>query len=93
MKKAWLAIPAMAMCMGFAPIASAQVGEEIFKFEDFFKMADTNKLPTCFRNHNASEPEDLWLQEQTILPASCVMVEKRRIELPTSALRTQRSPS
>jgi|SRR5687768_7970927 len=43
MRKAWLAIPAMALCMGFAPVASAQVGEEIFKFEDFFKMADTNK--------------------------------------------------
>jgi hypothetical protein len=42
MKKAWLAIPAMAMCMGlaFAPTASA---DEIFKFDDFFKMADTNK--------------------------------------------------
>jgi len=39
MKKAWLAIPAMVMCMGFAPIASAQVGEEVFKFDDFFKMA------------------------------------------------------
>jgi hypothetical protein len=43
MKRAWLAIPAMAMCMGlaFAPVASAQ--EEVFKFEDFFKMADTSK--------------------------------------------------
>jgi hypothetical protein len=41
MRKAWLAIPAMVMCMGFAPVASAQ--EETFKFEDFFKMADTNK--------------------------------------------------
>jgi hypothetical protein len=41
MKKAWLAIPAMALCLGFAPMASAQ--EEIFKWEDFFKMADTNK--------------------------------------------------
>ena len=40
MKKAWLAIPAMVMCMGFAPVASA---DEVFKFEDFFKMADTNK--------------------------------------------------
>ena len=40
MKKAWLAIPAMALCMGFAPIAMA---DEVFKFEDFFKMADTNK--------------------------------------------------
>ena len=42
MKKAWLAIPAMAMCMGlaYAPAASA---DEVFKFEDFFKMADTNK--------------------------------------------------
>ena len=41
MKRAWLAIPAMVMCMGFAPIASAQarVGEEVFKFEDFFKMS------------------------------------------------------
>ena len=27
--------------MGFAPMASAQ--EEIFKFDDFFKIADTNK--------------------------------------------------
>ena len=41
MKRAWLAIPAMAMCMAFAPVASAQ--EEIFRFDDFFKMADTNK--------------------------------------------------
>jgi len=41
MKKAWLAIPAMALCMGFAPVASAQ--GETFKFEDFFKIADTNK--------------------------------------------------
>jgi hypothetical protein len=41
LKKAWLAIPTMALCMGFAPVASAQ--EETFKFEDFFKMADTNK--------------------------------------------------
>ena len=42
MRKAWLAIPAMAMCMGlaYAPVASA---DEVFKFEDFFKMADTNK--------------------------------------------------
>ena len=42
MKKAWLAIPAMAMCMGlaYAPVASA---DEVFKFEDFYKMADTNK--------------------------------------------------
>ena len=40
MKSAWLAIPAMALCLGFAPIASA---DETFKFEDFFKMADTNK--------------------------------------------------
>ena len=40
MKKAWLAIPAMAMCMAFAPVAMA---DEVFKFEDFFKMADTNK--------------------------------------------------
>ena len=37
MRKAWLAIPAMVMCMGFAPIASAQ--EETFKFEDFYKMS------------------------------------------------------
>jgi hypothetical protein len=41
MKRAWLAIPAMVMCMGFTPIASAQ--EEITRFDDFFKMADTNK--------------------------------------------------
>jgi len=40
MKKAWLAIPAMALCMSFAPVAMA---DEVFKFEDFFKMADTNK--------------------------------------------------
>ena len=42
MKKAWLAIPTMALCMGlaYAPMASA---EETFKFEDFFKMADVNK--------------------------------------------------
>ncbi len=40
MKKGWLAIPAMALCIGFSPIASA---EDPFKFEDFFKMADTNK--------------------------------------------------
>lgn len=40
MKKAWLAIPAMALCMGFAPVASA---DETFHFEDFFKMADVNK--------------------------------------------------
>lgn len=40
MKKAWLAIPAMAMCMAFAPVAMA---DEIFKFDDFFKIADTNK--------------------------------------------------
>jgi len=40
MKKAWLAIPAMATCMAFAPVALA---DEVFKFEDFFKMADTNK--------------------------------------------------
>ena len=40
MKKAWLAIPAMALCMGFSSVASA---DEVFKFEDFFKMADTNK--------------------------------------------------
>ncbi len=40
MKKAWLAIPAMALCMGFAPVAMA---DEVFKFDDFFKMADTNK--------------------------------------------------
>ena len=40
MRKAWLAIPAMVMCMGFAPVASA---DEVFKFEDFFKIADTNK--------------------------------------------------
>ena len=41
MKRAWLAIPAMALCMGFAPIASAQapVGDEVFKFDDFFKTA------------------------------------------------------
>ena len=37
MRKAWLAIPAMVMCMGFAPMASAQ--EEPFKFDDFFKTA------------------------------------------------------
>ena len=37
MRKAWLAIPAMVMCMGFAPIASAQ--EDPFKFDDLFKMA------------------------------------------------------
>ena len=37
MRKAWLAIPAMVMCMGFSPIASAQ--EETFKFEDFYKMS------------------------------------------------------
>jgi len=41
MKKAWLAIPAMALVMGFAPVASAQ--SETLKFDDFFKMADTNK--------------------------------------------------
>lgn len=43
MKKAWLAIPAMAMCMGlaYAPVASAQ--EDPFKFADFWKMADANK--------------------------------------------------
>ena len=43
MRKAWLAIPAMAMCMGlaYAPVASAQ--EEVFRFADFWKMADTNK--------------------------------------------------
>ncbi|MBA2412665.1 MAG: hypothetical protein M3Q28_11720 [Pseudomonadota bacterium] len=40
MKKAWLAIPAMALCLGFAPVASA---DEVFKFDDFFKMADKNK--------------------------------------------------
>ena len=42
MKRAWLAIPAMALCMGFAPIASAQqpgVGDEPFKFDDLFKTA------------------------------------------------------
>lgn len=41
MKKAWLAIPAMAMCMGFAPMASAQApaGDEVFKFDDLFKTA------------------------------------------------------
>ncbi len=41
MKRAWLAIPALVLCMGFAPVASAQ--GETFKFDDFFKMADTNK--------------------------------------------------
>jgi Ca2+-binding EF-hand superfamily protein len=42
MKKSWLVIPAMVMSMGmaFAPAASA---DEVFKFEDFFKMADANK--------------------------------------------------
>ena len=41
MRKSWLAIPAMVMMMGmaFAPAASA---DEVFKFEDFFKMADVN---------------------------------------------------
>ncbi len=41
MKKAWLAIPALALSMGLASPAFAQ--EEIFHFEDFFKMVDTNK--------------------------------------------------
>jgi len=40
MKKSRLAIPVMAMCMAFAPVAMA---DEVFKFEDFFKMADSNK--------------------------------------------------
>ena len=31
----------MALCMGFAPLASAQ--EETFRFADFWKMADTDK--------------------------------------------------
>ena len=41
MKKSWLAVPAMVMMMGmaFAPAASA---DEVFKLEDFWKMADTN---------------------------------------------------
>ena len=37
MRKAWLAIPAMALCMGFAPMASAQ--EDPYRFDDFFKTA------------------------------------------------------
>lgn len=41
MKSAWLAVPAMALCMGFASPAFAQ--EEIFHFEDFFKMVDADK--------------------------------------------------
>jgi len=41
MKNAWLAVPAMALCMGFASPAFAQ--EKISNFEDFYKMADTNK--------------------------------------------------
>ena len=40
MKRAWLAIPAVAMYMAFSPVAMA---DEVFKFEDFFKIADTNK--------------------------------------------------
>lgn len=42
MKKSWLVIPAMVMTMGmaYAPLASA---DEVFKLEDFFKMADANK--------------------------------------------------
>lgn len=41
MKNAWLAVPAIALCMGLASPALAQ--EEIFHFDDFFKMVDTNK--------------------------------------------------
>lgn len=41
MRKAWLAVPAMALCLGLAaPAASAQ---EVFRLEDFWKMADTDK--------------------------------------------------
>lgn len=39
MKKAWLAVPLMALCMGLSTPAFA---DEIFRFDDFFKMADTN---------------------------------------------------
>ena len=42
MSKSWLAIPAMAIALGmsWAPAARA---DEVFKFEDFFKMAESNK--------------------------------------------------
>jgi hypothetical protein len=41
MRRSWIAVPAMVlmMAMAYAPGASA---DEVFKFEDFFKMADTN---------------------------------------------------
>jgi hypothetical protein len=42
MKRSWLAVPAMAMALGmtYVPVAAA---EEVFKIDDFFKMADVNK--------------------------------------------------
>ena len=41
MKNAWFAIPAIALSMGLASPAFAQ--DKISNFDDFFKVADTNK--------------------------------------------------
>ncbi|MEP6609608.1 MAG: EF-hand domain-containing protein [Burkholderiaceae bacterium] len=72
MKKAWLAIPAMAMCMGlaYAPVASA--GEDPFKFEDFFKMADTNKDGMITKQefmHAAGMRYDAMMDKMKKMPA------------------------
>ncbi len=71
MKKAWLAIPAMAMCMGlsFAPAASA---DEVFRFDDFFKMADTNKDGMMSRQEfmeAAGKRYDVMMDKMKKMPA------------------------
>ncbi len=71
MRKAWLAIPAMAMCMGlaYAPTASA---DETFKFEDFFKMADTNKDGMMTKQefmHAAGVRYDVMMAKMKKMPA------------------------
>jgi hypothetical protein len=42
MMKHWLTVPALALAVGMAyvPVASA---DEVFKIEDFFKLADANR--------------------------------------------------
>lgn len=48
MSKSWLAVPAMAIALGmsWAPAARA---DEVFRLEDFFKMADADRDSTVTR--------------------------------------------
>lgn len=60
----------------------------------FLRRCASISMPAIIRMHKAAEPAALWVKAHGRPPLDIDwVVERRRIELPTSALRTRRSPS